>query len=349
MDVLILGGTEFLGWHIARAYTAAGHRVTLFNRGLRPAKVPSGCELLIGDRTGDLSGLRGRCWDVAVDTSGYLPRFVSNSAFALCDGVGSYVFVSTISVFESPGPLTREDSGTSRLTQQQEAEADLVQPPVRSEPGGGYGAAYGALKARCESVVQELMPARTLVLRPGFIIGPNDYSNRFPYWVERALRGGLALAPGEPGRRIRLIDARDIADWLVGVTAAGRHGVFNLTGADGVSMGDLLQSCSRLGGAVEWRWLPDEALLAEGVRPFADLPYWLPAAENGVLEVPNDAAVEAGLRFRSLAESATDTARWRSALPASMRATGGLDPAKERAVLAAARGAAPGLLSAPGP
>ena len=333
VDVLILGGTEFLGWHMAHAYAAAGHRVTLFNRGRRRARTPPEIKVLIGDRRGDLAELTGRTWDVAVDTSGYLPRIVRNAAAALRRWVGSYVFVSTISAFPTPNAQTREDSETCALTDEQEADAELVEPPARSVAGGGYGEAYGALKARCEAIVQGLVPYRSVILRPGFIIGPEDYSARFSYWIERALRGGEAVAPGRPERPLRLVDARDISEWLVRVTEYGRHGVFNVTGANGRTMGELIGACARLRSSTAWRWVSEEALVSAGIRPFVDLPYWLPAADNGVLEVPNDAAIAAGLAFRSFADSAGDTCQWRLTLPMDLRGTGGLPPDKERAVL----------------
>ncbi len=258
-------------------------------------------------------------------------------AQTLQDTVDHYTFISTLSVYQSIDRTTDEESPTAVLSLADEGAAEDVVVPARSVAGGGYGVSYGALKAGCEAALRQIMQGRALIVRPGFIVGPFDYSWRFPYWIDRALRGGAALAPGCPGRTVRLIDARDIARWVVAMGELRRGGTFNATGPDGTVMADLINACSLSNDDVSWTWVGDEALLDAGVRPFEDLPYWLPKKENAILEVRNDAAVKEGLRFRPLAETARDTCAWWTARPSRPSQPVGLDAALEQRLVAAAR------------
>ena len=198
MDLLVLGGTRFLGRHLVEEALGRGHRVTLFNRGeSNPGLFPD-VEELRGERLGDLSPLRGRTWDDAVDTSGYLPREVRHSAGLLADSVGHYTFVSSISVYEDFARTGIDEN------------APVLEPPD-PEPVELDWELYGGLKVGCERAVEAAMPRRTLVVRPGMIVGPHDYTDRFPYWRRRVAEGGEVLASGDPERQVQLIDARDLA------------------------------------------------------------------------------------------------------------------------------------------
>ena len=192
-----------------------------------PTKLTARRSRPTGDEARDLVELSGRAWDLAIDTSGYLPRLVRASASVLRDAIEHYTFISTVSVYRSIERSTSESSLTTELTVDEERAAGPVEPASRSVAGRGYGTSYGALKARCETVLHDAMGGRALIVKPGFLVGPCDYSTRFPYWIERAFKGGLALAPGSRDRRIRLIEARDIAAWIVRMGVLRKAGVFN--------------------------------------------------------------------------------------------------------------------------
>ncbi len=299
MDLLILGGTRFLGRHLVEAALDRDHRVTVFNRGKSGAGLFPRVEELRGDRGGDLSALLGRHWDAAIDTSGYLPRDVRASAGLLADSVDHYTFVSSISVYSDFGRRGFDE------------DAPLLEPPD-PEPGELDWELYGALKVGCERAAEAAMPGRTLVVRPGMIVGPHDYTDRFLYWCRRVADGGEVLAPGDPDRPVQLIDARDLAGWTVGMAEDRRAGVYNATGPDHeLTMGGMLEGMrDATGSDARFIWMPEKFLLDAGVEPWTELPFWMPEALAGILSVDVGKAVGAGLAFRPLAEIVRDALAW---------------------------------------
>ena len=301
MKILILGGTLFLGRALATAAVERGHEVTLFNRGRHAQASFPGVETLIGDRDGRLGALRGRSWDSVFDTSGYVPRLVRASAELLAGAVKRYAFISSVSVYAD---FSRPVEETSALATMPDESVEEV-----------TGSSYGPLKVLCERAVEEAFPGRALIVRPGLIVGPHDPTVRFSYWTARVARGGEVLAPGEPQAPVQLIDARDLAEWMVRMIEAGRAGVFNATGpGDMLTMGDLLETCRAASGSdANFTWV-DEAFLAErGVLPWSHLPLWLPQSREThrcFHRVPIDRALAAGLAFRPLAETVRDTLAW---------------------------------------
>jgi nucleoside-diphosphate-sugar epimerase len=221
MRVLVLGGTVFLGRHVVETALARGDEVTIFTRGHNEA--PAGVISLIGDRDGGLDALRSGSWDVVVDTSGYVPRVVRQSADLLRGRVGFYAFVSTISVY----PMEHEDKSETAPV------AELEDPATED-----IDARYGALKAACERVLAEIYGPRVLQARSGLIAGPFDTTERVTYWAARGLRPGEVLAAGRPEREVCFIDARDLAAWMLDMAARSEGGVYNVQGPD-VAMGHL--------------------------------------------------------------------------------------------------------------
>jgi len=316
MKLLVLGGTQFLGRHLVESALAAGHELTLFNRGSHAALFPD-VEQIRGNRLQDLTPLRGRRWDAVFDAGCYLPSAARRAAETLRDAVEHYCLISSISVYPRIDGRTVESSPLTALSAEQLEGAEAQTSTGGSQNGGGYGEAYGGLKALCEQTVQALLPGRTLVLRPGFIVGPYDFSPRLRYWLTRLAEGGAVLAPGRPGRMVRMIDARDIAGFALQQATQRGTGVYNTAGADGLSMGQLLQTANIACGArAELHWRGDAELLAAGVQPFADLPYWLPEADNAMMDIRDTAALAAGLHYRPLAETLHDTAAWLRGEPA---------------------------------
>ncbi len=316
MHILVLGGTQFLGRHTVDAAIARGHDVTMFNRGqTRPELFPD-VEKLRGDRDGDLDALRGRAFDAVVDTSGYVPRIVRETIDALGDA-GHYTFVSSISVYADASTPPTESSPVAELT----------------EPTEEWREAYGELKADCEDVVRERFP-EAFVPRPGLIVGPWDPTGRFTYWPQRFADGGRVLAPAPPDADAQVIDARDLAAWIVRAAEAGLAGTYNAVDRP-VPRATLLETCRRVADVdAEIVWVDGPFLAEQVVGEWLELPLWLlDPAYAGMLSVDPAAALAAGLEPRPLEDTVRDTLAWIAAGDAPTETNAGLDRTKEQAVL----------------
>jgi 2'-hydroxyisoflavone reductase len=280
---LILGGTKFLGRAVAEAALARGHELTLFNRGETNPDLYPEAERVRGDRDGGLAALESRHWDAVVDTSGYVPRVVRESAELLQDA-GRYVFVSSISVYADFRTGPSETSPVAAL-------GDLPLDDLAADDSN-----YGPLKALSEVEVERVFGDRALIVRPGLIAGPHDPTGRFSYWARRLVRGGDILAPGPPERRVQFIDVRDLGAWIVDAAERGLAGTFNATN-EGVPWDELLA-----GGEVTW--LTDDFLQEHEVGSWMELPLWVPDGEYaGIHETDVGRAVAAGLGFRPVADT----------------------------------------------
>ena len=331
MNLLILGGTRFLGRHLVAAAHARGHEVTLFHRGNA-----TDVETIRGDRHRDLAMLRGRRWDAVLDPSGYLPRSVKAAAEVLADAVEQYVFISTISVYADLSvPGVDEGAPVETLTAGQLQEASAIDTSG-AVTAATYGELYGGLKALCEAAAEEVLPGRVLSVRAGLIVGAHDYTDRFTYWVTRVARGGEVLAPGRPQRHVQFIDARDLADWLVDMVERRQSGVFNATGPPAtVTMNALLESCrAESGSDARFTWVSDAFLLGEGVTPWRDMPLWIPeGTRDGLMAIDVTRAVAAGLRVRPIHDTVGDVRRWFRSEEHDRPLRAGLAPDREAALL----------------
>ena len=298
MKLLVLGGTKFLGRHTVGAALAAGHDVTIFTRGQTNPELYPEVEHLTGDRDGDLEALGGRTWDGVVDTSGYVPRIVRQSAELLRDAVARYVFVSSISVYADFSEPVTESSPVAELE-------DPATEAIEEH--------YGALKAACEGVVEEIYGDRSARVRAGLIVGPHDPTDRFTYWPRRIALGGEVLGPGDPGAPVQFIDARDLAAWLVRLALEGPGGTYNATGpSQELTFEQLLDDMREtIRSDAEIVWLDGERVLEAGVQPWSELPLWLPANEYaGMARADISRALAAGLTFRPVGETIADTLAW---------------------------------------
>lgn len=283
MRILVLGGTKFLGRAFVDAALARGHDLTLFNRGETNTELFPEVEKLRGDRTGDLAALEGRTFDAVLDTSGYVPAAVRASAELLRD-TSQYVFVSSVSVYADFSTGPNEESACAELG---DASADALAEDFSN---------YGALKALCERAVAEVFRERSLIVRPGLIVGPHDPTGRFTYWAHRLDRGGEILAPGPPEHRAQFIDVRDLAEWLVLCVERRVTGVFNATN-EGIAWADLL-------AGADVTWVSSEHLTEHEVGEWMELPLWIgDPAWAGMHRTDVSRAVNAGLRFRPGAET----------------------------------------------
>jgi 2'-hydroxyisoflavone reductase len=322
LEILFLGGTGFLGPHTVRAAVERGHTVTLFNRGKTAPDLFPDLETINGDRnTDDIGRLRGRAFDAVIDTSAYFPRSVRMAVDALDAGTPHYVLISTISVYASwSAPGMDESAPLQKI-------ADPTIEEIRQP------ATYGALKALCEEAANERLPGRVTVIRPGFIVGPGDETDRFTYWPVRIARGGEVLAPGTGEDFVQFVDVRDLADWIVHCAEQDVVGTFNAHHRAGeLTMQRWFDACRAvLNETARLTWVSEAFLEREGIRPQIDLPIWLP----GGMALSAERAHANGLRLRPLRETVSDTYAWFSNLPAERRGTlrAGLRPEKEAAAL----------------
>ena len=333
LRILILGGTGFIGPYQVRYALSRGHKVTTFNRGkTHPGELPGEVEQLIGDRNGQLDALRDRQWDVVIDNPTTLPAWVRDAAQILKGNVDRYVFISTISVYadtstgaDETAPLAKYDG------------ADPFKETLEAMRASGFKT-YGPLKALSERETEKWFPGKTLIIRPGLIVGPRDETDRFTYWPVRIDRGGDVLAPGMPNDPVQFIDARDLAEWTIRMVENRETGTYNATGpAKPLGIGGMLDGIKRaLNANAKFTWVPADFLKQQKVEAWSDMPVWT-GEESGMARTSISRALTKGLTFRSLADTARDTLAWFQSQPPDRQAKmkAGLSPEREAEVLAA--------------
>ncbi|MBB3110262.1 2'-hydroxyisoflavone reductase [Paenibacillus phyllosphaerae] len=325
MNILLLGGTKFLGRYLAEAALERNHEVTLFNRGLSNPGLFPAIEQLQGDRDGQLDALRGRQWDAVIDTCGYVPRVVRQSVQLLAGQTSHYTFISSISAYAdfAQGPIDEN----SALGQLEDPDTEDI------------GAYYGPLKAACEQVVAEQFQSGTLIIRPGLIVGPHDPTDRFTYWPQRYAEGGTVLMPGAPGRPIQFIDVRDLAEWTIRMVEVKAGGAYNATGVHpSLTMGDLAEACERVTETnAKTEWVSEAFLHDQGVGEWMDLPLWVSERMNWLyfMNVSIHKALAGGLTFRPLEQTIADTLAWHRSRHPYTEWRAGLRPEREQELLRA--------------
>ena len=307
LSVLVLGGTGFIGPHMVRELLRRGHSVTLFNRGRSNSGLFPDLETIKGDRDGGLQGLEGRRWDAVVDNSGYVPRHVQDSARLLAKNTKRYVFVSTLSVYADFTIRNDEDSPLATVADESIEEVT--------------GETYGALKALCEKhAAAEIGNDRLTILRPNYIAGPGDHTDRFSYWPIRTRKGGAMIWPGTPRDAIQFIDVRDLANFVRDCLEHDISGTYNMTNPAGAyTMGGLLDDCTALTAAnVDPVWISEAFAYDQGLIGGRELPIWHPStgpqASSGGFSARR--ALGAGLQNRPARETLRDILSWWDTLPA---------------------------------
>lgn len=338
MKLLILGGTRFVGRHLVMAALERNHEITLFNRGKHRAAALVNVETIHGDRNSDLEALKGRRWDTVIDTSAYLPHAIKTSAAVLSQSVERYVFISTVSVYADLSVIgLDENAPLAKLTNDQIAEANKIDSSGEVS-AVNYGKMYGGLKALCERTVEEVMPGRVLIIRPGLIIGPDDYTDRFTYWVVRVARGGEVLAPGRPASYVQFIDVRDLAEWTLQMIERTATGIYNANGlVEDLTMGSVLEECKAVSKSdASFTWASEDFLLQEKVVPWSEMPLWMPEENAPHLRafsfIDAGKAIRSGLTFRPLRETIKDILVSREA-GRDDELKAGLDPEREQRLL----------------
>ncbi len=333
LRILILGGTGFTGPYQVRYALSRGHKVTTFNRGkTHPGELPNEVEQLIGDRNGQLDALKGRKWDVAIDNPTTLPAWVRDASQVLKGNVQRYVFISTISVYADTSKGIDETAPLAKYE-----GADPYKETLEAMKASGYKT-YGPLKALSEKEADKWFPGKTLIIRPGLIVGPRDETDRFTYWPVRIDRGGEVLAPGNPGDPIQFIDARDLAEWTIRMAENRHTGIYNATGpSKPLGIGELFDEIKgALNSNAGFTWVPANFLAQQKVQAWSDMPVWA-GDELGVARTKINRALAKGLTFRPLPETTRDTLAWFKSQPRDRQSKlrAGLTPEREAEVLAA--------------
>ena len=340
LDLLILGGTGLTGPHQVRYALARGHKVSVFNRGRRNDRLPSGVTELIGDRNlHRLDALQGKQWDAVIDNPTTLPFWVRDAGEILKERTKQYVFISTISVYDTSKPGPRVTEASSLVEYANGDPLAVTQEALMKD----IAALYGAMKTASEREAKKWFGERTTIIRPTLIAGPGDSSFRFTYWPYRIAKGGEILAPGDGQDPVQIIDCRDLAEWTIRIVENGTVGTFNAAGpASTLTMAEQLYG---IRGAfdgdreVRFTWVPADFLDVQKVSAWGDMPTWIPRSdpEGAGMNVDNRRAIEAGLTFRPLATTAVDALEWFKAAPADaqsqMTKSAGIAPSRERAVL----------------
>lgn len=335
LRILILGGTGFTGPFQVRYALSRGHKVTVFNRGrTHPGELPKEAEQLLGDRNGQLDALKGRTWDVVIDNPATLPIWVRDAAQILKGNAERYVFISSISVYADTSKQGMDE--TAPL-------AKYTGPDAMKETNATMRASnfalFGPLKAQSEAEAEKWFPGKSLLIRPGYIVGPGDESDRFTYWPVRVERGGEVLAPGTPSDPIQIIDARDLAEWTIRMVEQGTVGAFNAVGPKTrLGIGRMLSDMKKTTNSdARFTWVDDDFLKAQKI--IDDIPIWTSTKgpEIGYSTMNINKALSHGLTFRPLSDTTKATLEWfRKQTPerqSKMRA--GIKAQREAEVLAA--------------
>ena len=237
MRILFLGGTSFVGRHTVEAALERGHEVAFLHRGHTGADLHPAAERIVADRKADLGALAGRTFDAVIDTSGYFPADVERSTAALRESAGRYLFVSTRSVYA--------DTSTPGLTE----TAALAELPPAEPTDAITGENYGPLKALCEVVVRQAFGDRSIILRPGLIVGPYDPTGRFAYWPARVAEGGDVLCPAPAEQPVQVIDARDLAAFALDLVEGGGSDTFDVVCQGGtLTFEAVIEACIQAAG-----------------------------------------------------------------------------------------------------
>lgn len=281
MRLLVLGGTKNLGRHVVEVALADGHRVTLFNRGLtNPGLFPS-VERLVGERADPVALATGE-WDAVIDMSGFLVHDLRRSIELLRARVGHYTFMSTIGVY------------ASRTTPGMTEDAAL-QPWPEGAPEDEFSMdIYEPSKAKAEGLLTEAFGERMSAVRSGFVVGP--YNPDFGNWGEALATGKALECAARPEQPIQYLDARDLAAFLVRLSADGRGGAFNAV-SESMTMSALAEAWrSVVPGSLPVDWDPSEDRFH--------------LAHDGLFQLDNRKALAAGLVVRPAEESARACVEW---------------------------------------
>lgn len=328
LSILVLGGTGFIGPHMVREALRRGHKITLFNRGRTNNALFRDLETIKGDRNNGLDGLQGHSWDAVIDNSGYVPRHVEDSARLLAPNSSRYLYISTVAVYADFGIDNTESSPLATI-------ADETIEEVTGE-------SYGPLKALCETRARAEVAADNLtIIRPTYIAGPGDHTDRFSYWPVRTRQGGEMIWPGTPAHTIQIVDVRDLANFTIDCLDKNISGTFNAVNPAGsYSMEELLTDSQAVTGVtVDPIWISEDFAYEQNLIGGRMLPTWHPRTgpDANAFSFVGKAAVRAGFHNRPERETIRDLLDWWDTLDEERRANirAGIPADREAEVIAA--------------
>ena len=323
MEILIIGGREFLGRHIVNRLINSQYKITLFNRGLTNPDLFSDLKLIVGDRQKDFDLLSNQNWDVVIDTSGYFPFDVSKLAEVLSTKVKHYIFISSTSVYDY-----------NVLSDNLDETSPIVNLDI-DQTDNSWGT-YGARKYLCELAINKFFSGRATFIRPGLIVGPHDSTYRFAYWGDRVSEGGVVLAPGYYDSPLQFIDARDLANWVEHIIQNKIFGTYNAIGPseNNLSLGKFLDIvAATLNPNVKFKWVSENILKDKNVGCWSELPLWVYKDIEVFLKRDVSNAIKNGLTLRTIEETVKDTFEWSSQIHEKNLKTSVLSREREKEIL----------------
>jgi 2'-hydroxyisoflavone reductase len=305
LKLLFLGGTGFIGPHQINHALSRGHEVTMFNRGSKPNMYGDRVEEIKGNRDNNIdAGLKplegDRTWDVVIDNSGYVTRHVRDSVELLKDRCRRYIYISTVAAYDF------SEAGHKPEDAKLDSMGDNDSEEVTWET-------YGPLKGDCDTLVSESLGDKATIVRPTYIIGPGDHTDRFTWWAHRIHQGGDMVGPAHPEVAVAGVDARDMCPWIITLAENDTPGAFNAAGPAYTRAGMLWAIKGSTGKEVNIHWPSSE--LAEELELPQPMMDW--GTDSNYF--PNAASREAGLDYRPLADSAKDTVEWFAGLDEERR------------------------------
>ncbi|KAA3634629.1 MAG: NAD-dependent epimerase/dehydratase family protein [Calditrichaeota bacterium] len=324
MHILILGGTQFVGKHITEKAIANGHEVTLFNRGkTKSEKIPN-VTYLNGDRDGNLDALKNKKFDVVIDVCGYTPRVVRQSAELLNENCDHYIFISTISVYDyKNGEKIDIDSPLVQL------EDETVEE-ITAET-------YGGLKVLCEDVILDVYPENSTIIRPGYIVGPDDHTDRFGYWIKRISESDKVLIPENHDQPWQYIDTRDLAEFTILLAERKQSGIYNAVGpGEKVTVGSTFELMKTIFNSDTQFVEASEKFIEENdisVREFPMTTSPKDTAHYNFMEIDIRPSVLAGLKHRPIEETIKDSFVYIKSLPSDYEYTAGMKKEREEELI----------------
>lgn len=327
MNILIIGGTHFLGRHCVQSALRNGHNVTLFHRGKTNPDIFPELEHIHGDRRSNTEPLAQQKWDAVIDTCGYIPADVDAIAEKLVGNVGTYMFVSSVSVYKDNAiPNIDETYPVAEIPE----GTDISQFSIEL---------YGALKAACENKAIERYGADSVInVRPGLIVGEFDPSDRFTYWVRRGAQGGTMIVPGGEQYPIQYIDVRDLSDWMILALEQHLSGTYNAVTPSGFTTLSHIIELSAQAANIPYTFVypEDEFFEKNHIAPWSQMPVWIPEAMEdyaGFSHISAERAIRHGMTFRTPEDTVHNILTWDKTRNADIALRAGISAEKEKELL----------------
>lgn len=307
LSILILGGTSFLGPHQIKYALERGHKVSIFTRGkTKPnvnTKVFENVEHLVGDRENNLSALKNRSWDIVIDNSGRKAIWTKHTAQLLKKTCKTYIYTSSTGVYFPYRKANFKEHDNVLLKIPENIEDEMLQMEYD----------YGVMKAKSEhEAIKAFGEENTVIVRPTYMFGPGDKTDRFIHWPIRLARKGEILVPGKKNDPVQYIDVRDVAEFMIRLAEKKIVGIFNAVGPRSKeSISNFITNVKNTFDVTnEFIYIDDYDFLKKN-KIYYIIPWIMQDKYNfGSARINNSLAIENGLEFRDLKTSILETHEW---------------------------------------